>query len=74
MPTIDTDDLFAIAQDLANERQATLEKQKANRQMLRNLQGMGVLKKAEEKLLEEFYPTRTRNSEDEDEGELEPGE
>lgn len=62
MATIDTSDLFKIAEDLAEERAATLAKQKANRDMLRNLADMGVLKKDELSLLEEFYPTRTRGA------------
>jgi hypothetical protein len=66
MATIDTDDLFQIASDLADERAATLAKQKANRDMLRNLADMGVLKKGELTLLEEYYPTRTRGGAEEE--------
>lgn len=66
MATIDTDDLFQIASDLADERAATLAKQKANRDMLRNLADMGVLKKGELTLLEEYYPTRTRGGSEEE--------
>lgn len=66
MATIDTDDLFEIAADLDSERKATLVKQKANREMLRTLRDMGVLKKPEEKILEEYYPTRSRGESEED--------
>lgn len=73
MATIDTDDLFQIASDLAEERAATLAKQKANRDMLRNLADMGVLKKGELTLLEEYYPLRTRGGSEEEEQVGEPG-
>lgn len=74
MATIDTDDLFNIAAELAAEREATLAKQKANREMLRTLRDMGVLKKGEVNLLEEYYPTRTRGDEAEAEAVTEPVE
>lgn len=60
MAKIDTQELFQIAEDLAEERQQTLEKQKANREVLRNLQTMGVLSDKEEALLDDYYPIRTR--------------
>lgn len=69
MATIDTDDLFRIAGELAEERETTLVKQKANREMLRTLRDMGVLKKGDESLLEEYYPTRTRGGDAEVEAE-----
>lgn len=74
MATIDTDDLFNIAAELAAEREATLAKQKANREMLRTLRDMNVLKKGEENLLEEYYPTRTRGGGEDEDVAADPGE
>lgn len=60
MAKIDTKELFETAEELAQERQATLEKQKANREVLRHLDVMGMLSDEESAALEEYYPLRTR--------------
>lgn len=68
--TISVSDLFEVAYDLAEEREKTLEKQAANREVLRNLDKMGMLSKQESELLAEIYPVRKRErgGETEDEG------
>jgi uncharacterized protein YutE (UPF0331/DUF86 family) len=58
--TISVSDLFDVAYDLAEERSATLEKQAANREVLRNLDKMGMLDKKESEQLAEIYPIRER--------------
>lgn len=66
---IKVSDLFQKAEELANERAATLEAQAANREILRNLNLSGMLSEEEAALLEEYYPTRTRVRGESDEGE-----
>lgn len=58
--TISVSDLFEVAYELADERAATLEKQAANREVLRNLDKMGMLDKKESEQLAEIYPVRER--------------
>ena len=65
--TISTKDLFAKAEELREERVATLEAQKANREILRNLDISGMLTEEESALLEEYYPVRTRERSDTEE-------
>lgn len=57
---ISVEDLFNRAEELANERAATLEAQAANREVLRNLDKSGMLSEDESARLEEYYPVRTR--------------
>ena len=59
--TISVDDLFEVAYSLREEREQTLEKQAANRDILRNLNTSGMLSKERSDELEEIYPLRTRN-------------
>lgn len=58
--TISIDDLFEVAYSLRDEREATLEKQAANREILRNLDVSGMLPKERSEELAEIYPVRTR--------------
>lgn len=74
MATIDTDQLFQTAQELAEQRSAVLEQQKAVREVLRNLDDGGMLSEQEASLLEEIFPTRTRNRVESSEDELEQEE
>lgn len=67
MAKIDTKELFDLADELSEERANTLEKQKANREALRNFSTMGLLSQEEEARLEEVYPTRVRGGNDLDE-------
>lgn len=60
MGNISTKQLFDEADSLAAERLSTLEKQKANREVLRHLDTMGMLSEDESARLEEYYPIRTR--------------
>lgn len=57
---IKVSDLFTKAEELIEERQATLEAQAANREILRNLDKSGMLSEEESARLEEIYPVRTR--------------
>lgn len=66
--TISVSDLFEVAYDLADERAATLEKQAANREVLRNLDKMGMLDKKESEQLAEIYPIRERNRDNDEAG------
>lgn len=58
--TISVDDLFEVAYALREEREGTLEKMRANREVLRNLNISGMLSKERAEELEEIYPVRTR--------------
>ena len=62
MGNISTKALFDEADSLAAERLGTLEKQKANREILRHLDTMGMLSEEESARLEEYYPIRTRST------------
>lgn len=66
MAKIDTKELFEQAEGLRAERTATLEKQRANREILRNLDIAGLLSDDESALLEEYYPIRTRERAEDD--------
>jgi len=59
--TISVDDLFEVAYALREEREATLVKQEANRNILRNLDTSGMLSKERSEELAEIYPVRTRS-------------
>lgn len=64
---IKVSDLFDKADELAAEREETLEAQAANREILRNLDKSGMLSKAESDKLAEIYPVRTRERKSADE-------
>jgi len=66
MAKIDTKELFVLAETLREERQETLDKQKANREVLRNLDISGMLTEDESERLEELYPIRTRERNDDE--------
>lgn len=60
MSTINTKTLFDQADELREEKVSVMEKQGANREILRNLAATGLLTEDEEARLEEIYPYRTR--------------
>lgn len=66
---IKVSDLMNKAQELKDEREATLKSQAANREILRNLNLSGMLSEEEAELLEYYYPTRTRERGEGEEGE-----
>ncbi len=57
---IKVSDLLTKAEELRVERETTLLAQKANREILRNLNLSGMLSDEEAESLEYYYPTRTR--------------
>lgn len=57
---INVSDLFDKANELIEEREGTLTAQRANREVLRNLDLSGMLTKEQSAELEEIYPVRTR--------------
>lgn len=57
---LDISELFEKAHALIAEREATLTAQRANREVLRNLDLSGMLTKEQSSELEEIYPVRTR--------------
>lgn len=63
--TISVDDLFKKAYELIEEREGTLEAQRANREVLRNLDASGMLSPERSEELESIYPVRTRERKDE---------
>ena len=64
---IDTKDLFDRAQELRQAKIGIMDEQRANREVLRNLDDSSMLSEAESAELEELYPVRTRNRAVEDE-------
>ena len=58
--TVKIKDLFDVAYALREEREETLKKQAANRDVLRNFDVMGLLDEDESAELAELYPIRTR--------------
>lgn len=60
MGTINTKQLFDQADELRAEKVAVMEKQGANREILRNLAATELLTEDELTRLEELYPYRTR--------------
>jgi hypothetical protein len=58
--TINTKQLFDQADELREEKVAVMEKQAANREILRNLDASGLLSEDESARLDEVYPFRTR--------------
>lgn len=58
---INVSDLFDKAHELIEERENTLTAQRANREVLRNLDLSGMLTKEQSAELEEIYPVRTRD-------------
>lgn len=60
MATINTKQLFDQADELREEKVGVMEKQAANREILRNLDASGLLSEDESARLEEVYPFRTR--------------
>lgn len=71
MGTINTKVLFDQADELREQKVQVMEKQAANREILRNLAATELLTEAELSRLEEIYPyrTRERSAESESEGE-----
>ena len=65
-------DLLMLAQDLEDEREATMKKVAANRNSLRNYITMGMMNADQESAINEFYPKRTRKVKGEDNGEATP--
>jgi hypothetical protein len=57
---IDTKDLFDRARELREAKVAIMDEQRANREVLRNLDDSSMLSEAESAELEEIYPVRTR--------------
>lgn len=68
MAKIDTKDLFDRARELRDTKVEVMAEQRANREVLRNLDDSSMLSEAESAELEEIYPVRVRKS-DSDEGE-----
>lgn len=68
MGTINTKQLFDQADQLREEKVAVMEKQAANREILRNLAATELLTEDELTRLEEIYPYRTRERSGTDEG------
>lgn len=66
---LDIGDLFVKAHALIDEREATLTAQRANREVLRNLDLSGMLTAEQSKELEEIYPVRTRERAEAEDGE-----
>lgn len=71
MAKIDTKDLFDRARELREAKVGIMEEQRANREVLRNLDDSSMLSESESAELEEIYPVRTRTR---GEGEPEGGE
>jgi len=69
MAKIDTKELFEKAEQLRHERADTLAAQRANREVLRNLDISGMLSDDESALLEDYYPVRTREGSSDENGE-----
>jgi hypothetical protein len=57
---IDTKDLFDRARELREAKVEVMNEQRANREVLRNLDDSSMLSEAESAELEEIYPVRTR--------------
>jgi hypothetical protein len=57
---IDTKDLFDRARELREAKVQVMDEQRANRDVLRNLDDSSMLSEAESAELEEIYPVRTR--------------
>lgn len=58
---IDTKDLFDRARELRQAKVEVMDEQRANREVLRNLDDSSMLSESESEELEEIYPVRTRN-------------
>ena len=62
MAKIDTKDLFDRARELRDAKVEVMNEQRANREVLRNLDDSSMLSEAESQELEEIYPVRTRTT------------
>lgn len=60
MGSISTKQLFDQADELREQKVEVMEKQAANREILRHLDASGLLTEDESARLEEVYPFRTR--------------
>lgn len=58
---IDTKELFDKAEELREAKVEIMDEQRANREILRNLDDSSMLSEAESAKLEEIYPVRTRD-------------
>lgn len=60
MAKIDTKDLFDRGRELRQAKVEVMDEQRANREVLRNLDDSSMLSETESAELEELYPVRTR--------------
>lgn len=74
MAKIDTKDLFDRARELREQKIQVMEEQRANREVLRNLDDSSMLTDDESAELEDIYPVRTRNRGGSDDGDPNTGE
>jgi hypothetical protein len=65
---IDTKDLFDRARELREAKVVIMDEQRANREVLRNLDDSSMLSEAESAELEQIYPVRTRSAGESAEG------
>jgi hypothetical protein len=66
---IDTKDLFDRARELRQAKVEIMNEQRANRDVLRNLDDSSMLSEGESAELEEIYPVRTRGKGEDEETE-----
>lgn len=69
MAKIDTKDLFDRARELREAKVEIMKEQRANREVLRNLDDSSMLSESESAELEDIYPVRTRGASDVEDGE-----